>query len=305
MLRSSPVVAATARRERARVTRRGSDGVPWPTAGIRRAGRGVCRQGMTAASGRVSVLVSSNRCSPDKGRGALVLGQSRDRPTRSSALCGARHGSQRLRSPQPGVTRHRRHVRQQAMRLQRGWSWMVCWRPRRRGREVVGGWAPAISSIRWATLAEPRSSHSACRSGRWQSPLRCRPAAGQHAEVVPTSWQPPGPINVAIESCADQRERCRVPPGHVPSRDVGANIRRPGADSPRQHAPPPQGSAACGDPRLGIHRRSGTGVLWLEQGPHTRSESCAGGVADGSDGWCVLAAVRVAVLAVDVEGVGD
>jgi hypothetical protein len=205
MLRSSPVVAATARRERARVTRRGSDGVPWPTAGIRRAGRGVCRQGMTAASGRVSVLVSSNRCSPDKGRGALVLGQSRDRPTRSSALCGARHGSQRLRSPQPGVTRHRRHVRRQAMRLQRGWSWMVCWRPRRRGREVVGGWAPAISSIRWATLAEPRSSHSGCRSGRWQSPLSCRPAAGQHAEVVPTSWQPPGPINVAIESCADQR----------------------------------------------------------------------------------------------------
>jgi hypothetical protein len=45
--------------------------------------------------------------------------------------------------------------------------------------------------------------------------------------------------------------------------------------------------------------------VWLEQGPHTRSESCAGGVADGSDGWCVLAAVRVVMLAVDGEGVGD
>ena len=45
------------------------------------------------------------------------------------------------------------------------------------------------------------------------------------------------------------------------------------------------------------------GVLWLEQGPHTRSESCAGGVADG--GRCVRAALRVAVLGVGVEGAGD
>jgi hypothetical protein len=98
----------------------------WPTADVRWVGRGVCRPDMTAASGRGSVLESSSRCSRGKGRGALVLGQARDHPTRLSAGCGARHGSDRPRSLQAGVTRHRRHVRQ-VMRLQRGWSWMVCW----------------------------------------------------------------------------------------------------------------------------------------------------------------------------------
>jgi hypothetical protein len=75
---------------------------------------------------------------------------------------------------------------------------------------------------------------------------------------------------------------------HVPSRDVGANIRCPGADSPRQHAPPPQGSAACGVPRPG--------------------DVCGSGW--GSCGWSrartrVVRAVRAVSLVVAADGVSS
>jgi hypothetical protein len=47
------------------------------------------------------------------------------------------------------------------------------------------------------------------------------------------------------------------------------------------------------------------GVSWLEQCPNTRSEGNASGAVPGGSGRCVLAALWVAVLGVDVEGTGD
>jgi hypothetical protein len=66
---------------------------------------------------------------------------------------------------------------------------------------------------------------------------------------------------------------------------------------------PPRIGGACGVAARPWSRRDRVGLRRLQQSPHTSSESRAGDAADG--GRCVLPALRVAVLGVDVEGTGD